>query len=497
MLFLASIIAMPVRAGGTTKNYGNVTLSGGFQKGHFCDVWDLTASDLVISFTYDANGLVDDFGGGAHAWAELGARAVGYGDFNPTWMAEKAGVWLATDYDWTVNTFDADPPGAPTLDIDDKLILQKGGGWDESKYNLPLIPPDPWTNYGIWFDRDGVDPWQATYWGCIDGGTYNTGGRYAVVITLHATSATSGTAYMTVNGVSQGFWVSGWKNAQPEIYPAGMTFTGDMTCMQVFYGLYGYGATHTVVFEDITVTGSSRTLNLQFDPSSSSIVLINTDATLKVRLTADSIQVPSETVTFSSDPAGLTFTPNPQTTDSNGYAIVTATTSTASVYTVTATVCGAISDTWTLVVYEPVGMTAGGGWYLTYGTDTDTYGTADGARATFGLVAKFLKGSTTPTGNLEFQYHTCDGINLKSTTIQWLQVSGNVAQFGGTATLNGVSTVDSKQYYFRVKAQDKGEPGTSDEFMIKIWKGDPNLDGELIHASHSTLYGGNIIVRTK
>ncbi|MEM3731347.1 MAG: hypothetical protein QW667_03415 [Candidatus Bathyarchaeia archaeon] len=72
---------------------------------------------------------------------------------------------------------------------------------------------------------------------------------------MHATSDTSGEAYMTVNGVSQGFYVGGWKNAQPEIYPAGITFTGDMKRMQVFYRLYGYGATHTVVFKDITVTG--------------------------------------------------------------------------------------------------------------------------------------------------------------------------------------------------------------------------------------------------
>lgn len=177
-------------------------------------------------------------------------------------MVEGAGVWLATDYEWSKNTFDPDTlvydpryGWYGTLDIDDKLILQKAGGNDERYYNLPLTPPDPWTNYGVWFDRDGVDPWQATYWGCINGKTYNTGGMYGVVITLHATSATSGTAYMTVNGVNQGFWVGGWKNAQPTIYPAGMTFTGNMEYMQVFYGLYGYGVTHSVVFEDITVTG--------------------------------------------------------------------------------------------------------------------------------------------------------------------------------------------------------------------------------------------------
>jgi hypothetical protein len=33
-----------------------------------------------------------------------------------------------------------------------------------------------------------------------------------------------------------------------------MTFVADMQHLMVFYGLYGYGATHSVSFKDITVT---------------------------------------------------------------------------------------------------------------------------------------------------------------------------------------------------------------------------------------------------
>ena len=245
---------------GVTMNYGDISLSGGFQAGNFPELWDLTQGDLEISFTYDANGLVDDFGGGAHAWAELGIRAVGYGNFNPTWMAEGAGVWLATDYDWTANTFDPDPPGSQALDLDDKLILQKGGGNGEGSYNLPSTPPNPWANHGVWFDRDGVDQWQAQMWGAIDGVTYNTSGFYDIVIKLHANDGNSGTAYMTVNGRDQGFYVPNWHSGPPDLTPAGMTFTGDMTQMQVFYGIYGYGATHSVKFENINVTGSTRNI---------------------------------------------------------------------------------------------------------------------------------------------------------------------------------------------------------------------------------------------
>lgn len=232
-------------AGPATINYGDVALSGGFQANHFEDEWDLTQCDLILSLTYDGTGLVDD--SGAHAWGELGIREIGYGDFNPTWMAEGAGVWLATDYDWTANTFDPDPPGSPSLDLDDKLILQKGGGLGEGSYNLPSIPPNPGANHRVWWDRDGVDPWQ-------NDETANTGGFYNVVITLHATSSGAGTAYMSINGLYQGFETDGdWNTI--ELTPSGMTFTGDMKHMQVFYGIYGYGATHTVEFSNITAQG--------------------------------------------------------------------------------------------------------------------------------------------------------------------------------------------------------------------------------------------------
>jgi hypothetical protein len=232
----------------TIVNYGDVTLTGGSQSGHFLDWWDLTASEVEISFTYDANGLVDDYGGSAHAWAELGVRSPCYGDFNPTWMAEGAGVWLSTDYDWAAYTFDPDPVGAPTLDLDDKLILQKAGGMGEGAYNLPSTPPNPGANHRVWWDRDGVDPWQ-------NDETANTEGIYNIVITLEATSATSGKAYMKINDLDQGFETDGnWNTI--ELTPAGMTFTGDMKHLQVFYGLYGYGATHSVEFRDITIDGT-------------------------------------------------------------------------------------------------------------------------------------------------------------------------------------------------------------------------------------------------
>lgn len=232
-----------------TKTQPDISLSGGFQSGHFPEVWDLTACDITLSFTYDAAGLVDD--AGAHAWAEMGIRTVGYSDFNPS---SGSGVWLATDYHWAANTFDPDPVGSPTLDLDDKLILQKVSGQGEGAYNLPSTPPTPGNNHRFWFDRDGVDQWQAQSPLAADGSTFNTEGEYDIVMTLHATSPTAGTAYMTINGLNQGFETNGDWNTM-ELAPAGMTFTGDMQKIQVFYGLYGYGGIHTVEFQNISVSG--------------------------------------------------------------------------------------------------------------------------------------------------------------------------------------------------------------------------------------------------
>ncbi|MDD1648685.1 MAG: hypothetical protein LUQ42_05310, partial [Methanomicrobiales archaeon] len=76
---MLALLVCAVPAMGAT--YPDQTLSGGYQAGHFNDVWDLTAGDMTLSFTYDGNGLVDD--AGTHAWSELGVRSVGSGDFNP------------------------------------------------------------------------------------------------------------------------------------------------------------------------------------------------------------------------------------------------------------------------------------------------------------------------------------------------------------------------------------------------------------------------------
>ena len=96
-------------------------------------------------------------------------------------------------------------------------------------------------------------------------------------------------------------------------------------------------------------------------------------------------------------------------------------------------------------------------------------------------------------GNLEFQFQTGD-LNLKSTSIDWLVISSENAQFKGQARVNG-----TEGYFFRVIAKDFGEPGVdTDEFDIKIWDGDPDdVDTSLVHNSKNVLGGGNIVVHKK
>ncbi|MDM8009039.1 MAG: PEP-CTERM sorting domain-containing protein [Phycisphaerae bacterium] len=116
---------------------------------------------------------------------------------------------------------------------------------------------DP-ASYGVWFDRDTVDPWQATYWGAVDGGTYNTAGIYDVEITYHATSATTATMFATINGIQQGFWTDGWKNEQPDFYPAGLSFTSSsLDSMKIFYSQWSASYTGTAHVSDFTLNGAS------------------------------------------------------------------------------------------------------------------------------------------------------------------------------------------------------------------------------------------------
>jgi hypothetical protein len=243
MLFLALTLALflgatPVLASGPiTKNYDDITQNGWFWLDASDQPWDLTQCDLTVSYRLDMSGYTPPMwqtawsgvgvGGGASGWMSSGAPAAA--ETNPN-----------------------------SQDIDDKLNLgAPPARWDEASYDALgpediVTPPigNPWSNYGVWFDRDGVDSNQANMWGMIDGVTYNTGGLYDVVVTFHAIDADLGTMFATVNGVKTGFYDT-WKNAPPDYYPVGKSISGDLTQLRVYASVWG----QNVKVYNLTVTG--------------------------------------------------------------------------------------------------------------------------------------------------------------------------------------------------------------------------------------------------
>lgn len=112
-----------------------------------------------------------------------------------------------------------------------------------------------------------------------------------------------------------------------------------------------------------------------------------------------------------------------------------------------------------IVIYDPNGgFTTGGGWIDSpagaYRENKSLTG-----KATFGFESKYKKGATVPMGNTQFQFHVAN-MNFKSTSYEWLVVSGTKATFKGLGTINGAGT-----YQFLLSAID----GTPDKFRIKIW----------------------------
>jgi PKD repeat protein len=226
-------------------------------------VYDLTKGDLTLSYTIDMRGLYqpgtyNTFKSWQTWYTEVGLRGEGASNFNPGPFGVyqgKCGGWMVSDSDNWVDsdgfTERGDLP-CETQDLDDKHALQASGGRSEldydvldSNWNTVLSPFGSHNNHGIWFDRDGVDQWQADDWGNLgpggvgsgDGLRYNTNGIYDIVITYHAIDDGLGVMFATVNGYPQGFYTT-WINGEPQNYPAGLSFKGDMKHMLVFAGLW-------------------------------------------------------------------------------------------------------------------------------------------------------------------------------------------------------------------------------------------------------------------
>jgi PKD repeat protein len=177
----------------------------------------------------------------------------------------------------------------------------------------------------------------------------------------------------------------------------------------------------------------------------------------------------------------------------------------AGVYTVKLTVTDQADSSATstfqyIVVYDPsAGFVTGGSW-ITSPLGAFTADPARTGKASFGFTARYKKGATTPDGQTQFSFHAAD-LSFKSSSYQWLVVSGAKAQYKGVGTING-----SGDYGFLVTLTDgqhSGGGGT-DRFRIKIWDtatGAVVYDNQVGAADDATattaLAGGTIVIHKK
>ncbi|MHA6246368.1 HYR domain-containing protein [Pontibacter sp. CAU 1760] len=173
------------------------------------------------------------------------------------------------------------------------------------------------------------------------------------------------------------------------------------------------------------------------------------------------------------------------------------------VYTVGLTVTDACGSTATTnfqytVVYDPEGgFVTGGGWIDSpagaYRSDASKAG-----KANFGFVSKYKKGATVPTGDTNFEFKAAD-LHFKSSSYEWLVISGATARYKGEGTINGFGN-----YGFILAATDGqvNGGGNVDKFRIRIWDKnnndavvyDNNLGDDADDALAETIIGGGSIV---
>ena len=169
----------------------------------------------------------------------------------------------------------------------------------------------------------------------------------------------------------------------------------------------------------------------------------------------------------------------------------------AGVYSVDVTVTdnSGASDTDTfefVVIYDPsAGFVTGGGWINSPAGASTAFPSAVG-KANFGFVSKYQRGATLPTGQTAFQFNAGD-LDFHSTSYEWLVISGPMAQYKGSGTING-----SGDYGFLLTATDSGIAGggNADTFRIKIWRKDAE-ETVYDNGSSQPIGGGSIVIHRK
>lgn len=182
----------------------------------------------------------------------------------------------------------------------------------------------------------------------------------------------------------------------------------------------------------------------------------------------------------------------------------------AGVYVVTLSVTDSRGATGTaehryVVVYDPsAGFVTGGGWIDSpggaYAADKSLSG-----KANFGFVSRYQKGSSTPTGRTEFQFHA-GGFDFRSETYEWLVIAGAKASYKGAGTIKGVDGT----FKFLLTAIDAEQNKTDfpiDRFRIKVWSEDeagsetvvydnglPDPDDDEVEGTPQEIAGGSVVI---
>jgi hypothetical protein len=287
-------------AGPVTKNYGDYTLPNG--AGYQFATWNLNKGPVTITYTLDLSGAPNVAYTGNYG--QSGQVGLIWWDGGPAIAGALMTGFLA-DWDNSGTEFPTFPDKDNTQDLDDKFNLQRfpnPGSWSETQYDVVFgstitkytSPIGSGDNYGIWFDRDGVDPWQdddpstpapagsSVPWGSVNGGTYNTNGTYKVKLIFQKLDATTGVVQPIFFpdlpnddapgdfGVPTGF--SRLSGDGYQYFPAGISFDTDETQMAAMRVLVqGNSGNGTIMVKDLEVTGypsdNPVTTNVIADPN--------------------------------------------------------------------------------------------------------------------------------------------------------------------------------------------------------------------------------------
>jgi len=128
----------------------------------------------------------------------------------------------------------------------------------------------------------------------------------------------------------------------------------------------------------------------------------------------------------------------------------------------------AASQSVTFNMVNTVGKTTAGGWVE-----------LASKKATCGFVSEYIEGAPAPTGNVTYQDHDT-GMTVNSVDLVAMGIVGNHAWIYGTCTIEGEAG-----HWFRIDVIDNGEPGSTDQFFIKLDTG---------YAQGGVLGGGNITI---